>query len=305
MVDGGTGRGPRAAGRRGRVWPVPGAVRRVVRGTTGRRLCVARAQWRGRKTTWRRVASGLIGGERVGLRNRCHRSARLAGGPTRRCPRGRRSVGVRVAVGRGQPPLFVPAVRDTGRRQRRIAARVHGVPFAWGAAAERIKRISGSDGILALELLADPPSVLIADELSLGLAHRIVDEVYATLATIRERGNLVAHGRAAGPRAITLAGDILVVVLERCGALRRPRQRNRRPRRRRIAPDDLSPAQSCALAAGRRALGAEPQLADPGSAGRPEAFKSTEGRRLKAVGGELRSPTEGKHHGGLGRSRDR
>ena len=60
-------------------------------------------------------------------------------------------------------------------------------------------------------VLADPPSVLIADELSLGLAPVIVDEVYATLATIRDAGTSLLIVEQQVPRAIALA-DVVVVL---------------------------------------------------------------------------------------------
>jgi branched-chain amino acid transport system ATP-binding protein len=70
----------------------------------------------------------------------------------------------------------------------------------------------GEQRMLALaRVLADPPSVLIADELSLGLAPVIVDEVYATLATIRDAGTSLLIVEQQVPRAIELA-DVVVVL---------------------------------------------------------------------------------------------
>ena len=70
----------------------------------------------------------------------------------------------------------------------------------------------GEQRMLALaRVLADPPSVLIADELSLGLAPVIVDEVYATLATIRDAGTSLLIVEQQVPRAIALA-DVVVVL---------------------------------------------------------------------------------------------
>ncbi|HEY2814726.1 MAG TPA: ABC transporter ATP-binding protein [Acidimicrobiales bacterium] len=70
----------------------------------------------------------------------------------------------------------------------------------------------GEQRMLALaRVLADPPAVLIADELSLGLAPVVVDEVYATLASIRDAGTSLLIVEQQVPRAIALS-DVVVVL---------------------------------------------------------------------------------------------
>jgi branched-chain amino acid transport system ATP-binding protein len=71
----------------------------------------------------------------------------------------------------------------------------------------------GEQRMLSLaRVLVDPPAVLVADELSLGLAPIIVDEVYRTLARIRDAGcalvvveQQVGHALALADEAVVLA----------------------------------------------------------------------------------------------------
>jgi branched-chain amino acid transport system ATP-binding protein len=60
-------------------------------------------------------------------------------------------------------------------------------------------------------VLADPPELLVADELSLGLAPVIVDEVYRTLATIRDTGTSLLIVEQQVPRALALADDAVLL----------------------------------------------------------------------------------------------
>ena len=60
-------------------------------------------------------------------------------------------------------------------------------------------------------VLVESPALLVADELSLGLAPKIVDEVYAALARLREHGTAlliveqqVRHALALCDRAVVL-----------------------------------------------------------------------------------------------------
>jgi branched-chain amino acid transport system ATP-binding protein len=70
----------------------------------------------------------------------------------------------------------------------------------------------GEQRMLSLaRVLADPPMLLIADELSLGLAPVIVDEVYATLATIRDAGTSLLIVEQHVHRALALA-DVVVLL---------------------------------------------------------------------------------------------
>ena len=76
----------------------------------------------------------------------------------------------------------------------------------------------GEQRMLSLaRVLADPPALLIADELSLGLAPVIVDEVYATLRAIREAGSSLLIVEQHVHRALELA-DVAVLLAK--GAVR-------------------------------------------------------------------------------------
>jgi branched-chain amino acid transport system ATP-binding protein len=70
----------------------------------------------------------------------------------------------------------------------------------------------GEQRMLSLaRVLADPPALLIADELSLGLAPVIVDEVYRTLQAIREAGSSLLIVEQHVHRALDLA-DVAVLL---------------------------------------------------------------------------------------------
>ena len=60
-------------------------------------------------------------------------------------------------------------------------------------------------------VLVDPPKVLIADELSLGLAPIIIDEVYRTLRAIREAGTAVLIVEQQGGQALQLCDRVAVL----------------------------------------------------------------------------------------------
>jgi branched-chain amino acid transport system ATP-binding protein len=60
-------------------------------------------------------------------------------------------------------------------------------------------------------VLADPPRVLIADELSLGLAPIVVDEVYRVLAAIRDAGASLLIVEQQVTRALQLADHAVVL----------------------------------------------------------------------------------------------
>ena len=63
---------------------------------------------------------------------------------------------------------------------------------------------------LARVLVRDP-KLLITDELSLGLAPVIIDEVYRTLATIRDAGTSLLIVEQHVHQALTLADDVVVM----------------------------------------------------------------------------------------------
>jgi branched-chain amino acid transport system ATP-binding protein len=67
--------------------------------------------------------------------------------------------------------------------------------------------------MLALaRVLADPPRLLVCDELSLGLAPIVVDEVYKTLQTIRDAGTTLLIVEQHVAHALSIADDVAVLV---------------------------------------------------------------------------------------------
>jgi branched-chain amino acid transport system ATP-binding protein len=70
----------------------------------------------------------------------------------------------------------------------------------------------GEQRMLSLSrVLVERPRLLIADELSLGLAPLIVDEVYRTLATIREGGTTLLIIEQHVSHALAIADDVVVL----------------------------------------------------------------------------------------------
>ena len=58
---------------------------------------------------------------------------------------------------------------------------------------------AGEQRILSLaKVLVEPPQLLVADEISLGLAPVMIDAVYEGLRQINEAGTALMHRRAAG-----------------------------------------------------------------------------------------------------------
>jgi branched-chain amino acid transport system ATP-binding protein len=71
----------------------------------------------------------------------------------------------------------------------------------------------GEQRMLSLaRVLVERPRLLIADELSLGLAPLIVDEVYRTLGTIRDAGTTLLIIEQHVGHALALADDVIVLV---------------------------------------------------------------------------------------------
>lgn len=83
-----------------------------------------------------------------------------------------------------------------GERRRQVAGTLSG----------------GEQRILSLaRVLVREPKLLITDELSLGLAPVIIDEVYETLATIRDHGTALLIVEQHVRQALTLADDVVVM----------------------------------------------------------------------------------------------
>jgi branched-chain amino acid transport system ATP-binding protein len=83
-----------------------------------------------------------------------------------------------------------------GERRRQVAGTLSG----------------GEQRMLALaRVMVNPPKLLICDELSLGLAPIIVDEVYRTLATIRDAGATLLIIEQLVKHALGIADDVIVL----------------------------------------------------------------------------------------------
>jgi branched-chain amino acid transport system ATP-binding protein len=106
--------------------------------------------------------------------------------------RSRGRAGVRAAL--DQAFTMFPRL---GERRRQIAGTLSG----------------GEQRMLSLvRVIVEQPRLLIADELSLGLAPIIVDEVYRTLETIRDAGTTVLIIEQHVHHALGLADDAIVLV---------------------------------------------------------------------------------------------
>jgi len=83
--------------------------------------------------------------------------------------------------------------------------------------AERRRQLAGTlsggeQRMLALaRVLAVPPRLLVVDELSLGLAPRVVDDVYRALREIRDAGTSLLVIEQQLPRALELAEQLVVL----------------------------------------------------------------------------------------------
>ncbi|MFO7591948.1 MAG: ABC transporter ATP-binding protein [Acidimicrobiia bacterium] len=100
---------------------------------------------------------------------------------------------------RGSRPALATAYElfpRLGERRRQIAGTLSG----------------GEQRMVSLaRVLVHAPKLLITDELSLGLAPVIIDEVYETLATIREAGTSLLIVEQHVRQALTLADDVVVM----------------------------------------------------------------------------------------------
>ena len=70
----------------------------------------------------------------------------------------------------------------------------------------------GEQRMLSLaRVLVDPPRLLVVDELSLGLAPKIIDELYATLRQVNEAGTALLIVEQYVARAVSLAQSVVVL----------------------------------------------------------------------------------------------
>jgi branched-chain amino acid transport system ATP-binding protein len=99
----------------------------------------------------------------------------------------------------------------------RVSEGVEAAYAAFPRLGERRDQVAGTlsggeQRMLALaRVMVDPPAVLVADELSLGLAPIIVDEVYATLARLRDAGCALVVVEQQVGHALDLADDAVVL----------------------------------------------------------------------------------------------
>jgi branched-chain amino acid transport system ATP-binding protein len=109
---------------------------------------------------------------------------------TFRRSRGRALVGAALAEAYGLFPRL-------GERRRQLAGTLSG----------------GEQRMLALaRVLVEKPRLLVADELSLGLAPIVVDEVYRTLETIRDSGTTLLLVEQHVRHALSIADEAIVLV---------------------------------------------------------------------------------------------
>jgi branched-chain amino acid transport system ATP-binding protein len=167
------------------------------------------------KSTVARVATGLVsatsGSVRVAGRDvtalSAHRIARLG---VAHVPEGR---GVFAS-------LEVEENLKVAFRRRRAGTTAEALERAYAAfpiLAERRRQAAGTlsggeQRMLSLAaVLANPPRVLVADELSLGLAPVVMDSVYEGLAAIHEAGTALLVVEQQVDRALALAGHAVLL----------------------------------------------------------------------------------------------
>jgi branched-chain amino acid transport system ATP-binding protein len=168
------------------------------------------------KSTVARVATGLVGVTAGHIRVE---GVDVTGWPTWRIAR----LGVAHAP-EGRPVFATLDVEDNLRLTfRRIAGRKEAAA-ALERAYERFPRLAerrrqlagtlsgGEQRMLALaRVLVVPPKLLVVDELSLGLAPRVVEDVYRALADVRSAGTALLIVEQQVPRALRLAEDVVVL----------------------------------------------------------------------------------------------
>jgi branched-chain amino acid transport system ATP-binding protein len=169
------------------------------------------------KTTVARVCTGLIkptegkfffDGEDV-TRERAYRLARRG---IAHAPEGR-SVFASLTV---EENLLLTLRRSLGRS--RVAGGLARAYEMFPPLGQRRRQIAGTlsggeQRMLALaRVLANPPRLLVCDELSLGLAPIVVDEVYKTLAAIREAGTTLLIVEQHVGHALAIADEVAVLV---------------------------------------------------------------------------------------------
>jgi branched-chain amino acid transport system ATP-binding protein len=168
------------------------------------------------KTTVARVASGIVRPtsgdvlfEGVNINKvRTYRIARLG---IVHAPEGR-SVFASLSV---EENLALSFRREFGRRG--VADALHRAYELFPRLGERRKQIAGTlsggeQRMLSLaRVLVHPPRLLVADELSLGLAPIIIDEVYQNLAAVRDAGTTLLIVEQYVGHALQIADEVAVL----------------------------------------------------------------------------------------------
>jgi branched-chain amino acid transport system ATP-binding protein len=169
------------------------------------------------KTTVARVCSGLIKPTKGkfffdGKDVTRQRAYRLARDGIAQAPEGR-SVFASLTV---EENLLLTLRR--ARRRSRVARGLARAYEMFPPLGQRRRQVAGTlsggeQRMLALgRVLADPPRLLVCDELSLGLAPIVVDEVYKTLQTIRDAGTTLLIVEQHVAHALSIADDVAVLV---------------------------------------------------------------------------------------------
>ena len=182
----------------------------------GRVLALLGANGAG-KTTVARVCSGLVAPTRGRIRFDGNdvtgqRPYRYACAGIVHAPEGR-SVFASLMV---QENLELTFRRSRGRGG--VAAALDEAYELFPRLGERRKQLAGTlsggeQRMLALaRVMVEKPRLLIADELSLGLAPIVVDEVYRTLARIRDSGTTLLIVEQHVHHALALADDAILLV---------------------------------------------------------------------------------------------
>ena len=209
------GTAPRAAGGERGLRTVPRDLRRVAGAARGRGALVAGRERRGQDHDRPRHLGDRAPDRGPGAARRrgCLEDAPVPDRAARRGARARGPLGVRVAHRGGEPRPHVPARVRTHRRRPALQQAYELFPRL----GERRKQVAGTlsggeQRMLSLaRVLVHPPRLLIADELSLGLAPIIVDEVYATLATVRDAGAALLIVEQHVGHALALADEVAVL----------------------------------------------------------------------------------------------
>ena len=169
------------------------------------------------KTTVARVCTGLVpptAGRVVFDGQDLTRSQGIRVRAGRHHPRARRSLGVRLAHRRGEPDAGVPRESSVARD---AAPRSTTAYELFPRLSERRRQLAGSlsggeQRMLTLaRVLVHPPRLLVVDELSLGLAPIIIDEVYRNLAQLREKGVALIVVEQQVEHALELADRVVVL----------------------------------------------------------------------------------------------